>query len=236
MVPGERGSSAEASNAKKSEPVTSTSSVPAITDVLITADTVAKQVLGDHGNWVVEIDTSTVTGADISTSFYPETSIVRAGFWMGHPWIVAVFSSLSGFLAAGIFMATALSLEGRDPARQLPARRGDDNPIVATSLLIFFGTIYFTGEFLYGKLGNKAEHRRVQELRKQHLPLIGLTGRCLRFLPAIHGLFLWYVNAPGLAAAGCRPLTTGLFDPWHHRRNPEPSPVRFPAVTPLTEG
>jgi hypothetical protein len=56
-----------------------------------------------------------------------------------------MLSALSGFLAAGVFMATALSLAERDPAHhrrtQLRAPHSNDQAVLMTTCLIFFGTM-----------------------------------------------------------------------------------------------
>jgi hypothetical protein len=153
----------------------------------------AKTGLAESGNWVDRIDTATVTDPDAGSTYYPGTSIVRSRPAMGRDWtsaaggrtpriswIVALLSGLSGFAAAGIFMLSAISLAERGFARPLPPRASgmdsDEASITGTTCLILFGTIYLTGDFLYGRLGNKAEQQRVREVRRQHLPLIALLG------------------------------------------------------------
>ena len=41
---------------------------------------------------------------------------------------------------------------------------------------VFFGSIYLTGQLLYRLLGQKSEMERVQELSRQHMPLLWLLA------------------------------------------------------------
>jgi hypothetical protein len=109
--------------------------------------------------------------------------------------MVALLSGLAGTLVSGLFMAAAFSLE--EPKAALPPGGGqlvrDDRSagVTATTCLLFFGTVYLTGEILYRRLGEKSELIRVKELRRQHLPLVGLlAGAAVSYWPfmqVVHG-------------------------------------------------
>ena len=52
----------------------------------------------------------------------------------------------------------------------------DDSYLGLTTCFIFFGTIFVTAEFLYGRLGQRAEQQRVKLLKEQYLPLPALLA------------------------------------------------------------
>ena len=97
-----------------------------------------------------------------------------------------MLSGLAGVLAAGTFTAITVSLAERDPARQVPTRPAPLDDSYGrdgfATILIFFGTMYFAGDFLYGMLGQKADQQQFRLLRRNHLPLVGLiAGACVAF-------------------------------------------------------
>jgi hypothetical protein len=166
----------------------------------------AKQAPAESDNWTAEIDTSALTDSEATKAFYPPQENTGPGsgtFWndavngKSHrvSWIVALLSGLAGTLVSGLFMAAAMSLEEPTPVLRPPGGRlvRDDRSagVTATTCLLFFGTVYLTGEILYRRLGEKSELIRVKELRRQHLPLIGfLAGAAVSYWPfmqVVHG-------------------------------------------------
>jgi hypothetical protein len=159
----------------------------------------AKQAPADADNWNAEIDTSALTDSEATKAFYPPKGNTgpRSGiFWNDAEsgksprasWMVALLSGFAGTLVSGLFMAAAFSLEEQTPVLRPPGGQlvGDDRSagVTATTCLLFFGTVYLTGEILYRRLGEKSELIRVKELRRQHLPLIGLlAGAAVSYWP-----------------------------------------------------
>ena len=182
------GNSSDSSKRWNSDPITPDSSTPARSNELALEASAATHAPENPADWVAEIDTTSVTDADASRIVWPDAPIVRTP---AISFFVALLSGLAGVLAAGTFMAISVSLAERDPARQLPTRPAvlDDSygRDGFATVLIFFGTMYFAGDFLYSMLGHQAERQQVRLLRRNHLPLVGLiAGAYVAFSPSLN--------------------------------------------------
>jgi hypothetical protein len=201
MGSGPHGSLSNSGQGNDLAPITHPSGAPEPSDVAVTETFTASQHLAGPADCVGAIDTTSVAGADTHTPYYPGTGIPRPSaqprrFWnAGHggetpasTWIVILLSGLSGFLIAGTFSVVSIALAERDPpGHRGPAFDGNGELIAGVACALFFGTIYFTGQFLYRRLGQKAELERVRELRKQHMPLLWLVaGVCVAGRPGMN--------------------------------------------------
>jgi hypothetical protein len=183
-------------------------------------ESAAKRAPADSANWTAEIDTSALTDSEATKPFYPirePSSSATGRVWNEavsgrtprSSWTAALYSGFAGALVSGLFMATAISLE--EPRAVVPPPGAPsvlDNrsaSVIATTCLLFFGTVYLTGELLYRRLGEKSEQMRLRELRRQHLPLVGfLAGACVAYWPftyVVHGTAKpldWLILSVGL--------------------------------------
>jgi hypothetical protein len=182
------GNSSDSSERRKPDPSAPDLSAPARSNELVLEASAAMHASGNPADWVAEIDTTSVTDADASRIVWPDAPMVRTPL---SAFFVALLAGLAGVLAAGTFMAITVSLAERDPSRQLPTDPavldGNYGRDGFTTILIFFGTMYFAGDVLYGMLGHKAEQQQVRLLRRNHLPLVGLiAGACVAFSPSMN--------------------------------------------------
>jgi hypothetical protein len=167
-------------------PISPSSDATEPTDVAVVETIIASPHLACPVEFADLIDTSSIASSNAHTPYDTSTIPVLTSVQLRRLWypshggrtrattlIVILLSGLSGFLTAGTFLVVAMAIAAPDP----PARRrltfeGNMEMIGWFTCVAFFGSIYLTGQLLYRMLGQKAELERVQELSRQHMPLL----------------------------------------------------------------
>lgn len=171
-------------------PISRSSDASGPSDVAVTETSTASHHLACPVECVGSIDTKSTASAEAHTPYDTTTIPVLTSVQLRRLWypkhggrtrattlIVILLSGLSGFLIAGTFLLVAMAIAEPDPiARRRPAFEGNMEMIGWFTCTIFFGSIYFTGQLLYRMLGQKSELEQVQELSRQHMPLLWLIA------------------------------------------------------------